>query len=74
MAAEVQIDDKLLSILRCPVTKAPLVLWDGWLYAADHEAPRRYPIRDGIPVLIADEAEAITREVMEDVLSRAGRR
>lgn len=54
------IDKKLLSILVCPVTKAPLeyqaekqelVCWASGL---------AYPIRDGIPVMLESEARQLT--------------
>ncbi len=50
-----QIDPDLLKILVCPLTRKPLVQEGDWLVC--REAGRRYPIRDGIPVLLIEEAE-----------------
>jgi uncharacterized protein len=56
------IDKKLLSLLVCPVTKAPveydkenqeLVCWASGL---------AYPVRDGIPVMLEGEARELTQE------------
>ena len=53
------LDPQLLEILACPQDKGPL------LYFADEDAlynprlRRRYQIRDGIPVMLVDEAEAV---------------
>ncbi len=53
------IDPKLLEILVCPVTKGPL------RYLADQDelisdrAGLAYPIRDGIPIMLADEARPL---------------
>lgn len=55
-------DKRLLDILVCPVTKAPLQ----WL--PEHQelwckASRlAYPVRDGIPVMLEEEARALTEE------------
>lgn len=55
-------DPRLLEILVCPVTKAPLVL-DRARNELQCKASRlAYPIRDGIPVMLEDEA----REMSED--------
>ena len=54
-----KIDPKLLEILVCPVTKVPL------RYDADRQELRSeqarlaYPIRDGIPVMLPDEARIL---------------
>lgn len=48
---------QVLAILRCPLTRSPLQLEGDWLVAEQPEnAGLRYPIKDGIPVLLMDEA------------------
>ena len=52
-----KLDDKLLAILVCPLTRSALMQEGDWLVAAKPEgAGLRYPIRDGIPVLLMDQA------------------
>jgi hypothetical protein len=48
------LDEETLSILRCPVTRSKLKLENGFLVA--ETGGLRYPIRNGIPVLLAEEA------------------
>ncbi|HNQ24154.1 MAG TPA: Trm112 family protein [Phycisphaerae bacterium] len=67
------IDPELLGILRCPIARVPLVQEGDWLYSMDMNAPRRYPIRDGIPVLLIEEAQDVERMELERVLARARR-
>jgi uncharacterized protein YbaR (Trm112 family) len=53
------VDAKLLDILVCPVCKGPLVYLKAeqeLLCKADRLA---YPIRDGIPVMLKDEARSL---------------
>ncbi len=45
----------LLEILACPVDHAPVT--DATTHLVCTACGRRYPIRDGIPVMLADEAE-----------------
>lgn len=62
---ERRLDPKLLEILVCPLTKTSL----------DYDAERQelisraaglaYPIRDGIPVMIEDDARRLTPEEIE---------
>lgn len=58
------IEPWLREILRCPATQSRLV--DGVgpdgepeLHSTDEDAPLAYPIRDGIPILLADEARPL---------------
>ena len=53
-------DLRLLDILVCPVTKAPLV-WDAQKQELLCKASRlAYPVRDGIPVMLEEEARTLT--------------
>ncbi len=49
------IDARLLEVLACPVCKTGVTLEGPWLVCA--QCGRRYPIRDGIPVMLVEEAE-----------------
>ena len=49
-----QIDPSVLEILRCPVTLSRLRQEGEWLVA--EMGGLRYPIRDGFPVLLIEEA------------------
>lgn len=53
------VDKNLLDILVCPVSKAPLV-WDEAKQELICKASRlAYPVRDGIPVMLEEEARAL---------------
>ena len=56
------VDDKLLSILVCPQDRGPLLLVDDELLY-NPRLRRAYRIEDGIPVLLVDEAIAVTDDV-----------
>ena len=55
-------DKRLLDILVCPVTKGPLILDETRQELISRSARLAYPIRDGIPVMLEDEARALTDE------------
>ena len=50
-----QIDPELLSILRCPLTRSKLRQEGDFLVA--ETGGLRYPVRDGIPVMLVEEAQ-----------------
>jgi hypothetical protein len=52
-------DPKLLEILVCPVTKGPLVHDKEKQELISKSARLAYPIRDGIPVMLEDEARRL---------------
>ena len=49
------LDPKLVEILACPVCGAPLRLEDDQLVCTAAEV--RFPVEDGIPILLADRAQ-----------------
>ena len=51
-----QIDPQLLEILVCPMTKVPLRYDAEKQELLSDQAGLAYPIRDGIPVMLPDEA------------------
>jgi uncharacterized protein YbaR (Trm112 family) len=52
-------DPKLLEILVCPVTKAPLAYDEAKQELVSHQAGLAFPIREGIPIMLIDEARKI---------------
>ena len=52
-------DPKLLEILVCPVTKGPLVYDRDKQELISKSARLAYPIRDGIPIMLVDEARKL---------------
>jgi len=54
-----KIDKDLLDILVCPVTKTKLVLDEENGELISKDAKLAYPIRDGIPIMLPDEARKI---------------
>jgi uncharacterized protein YbaR (Trm112 family) len=55
-------DTKLLELLVCPVTKGPLEYDHERQELTSRSARLAYPIRDGIPVLLENEARPMTDE------------
>ena len=56
------IDKKLLSILVCPVSKAPLVYDEEQQELVCKASGLAYPIRDGIPVMLEEEARQLSAD------------
>ena len=63
------LDSRLLELLVCPVSKASLVyrkeLDELWCRASG----LAYPIRDGIPVMLEEEARQLTDDELESLKS-----
>ncbi len=63
-------DSKLLALLVCPVTKGPLDYDRTALELISRSARLAYPVRDGIPILMENEARAMTPEEVEQLPAR----
>ncbi|MDP9005832.1 MAG: Trm112 family protein [Actinomycetota bacterium] len=53
------LDPMLLEILACPEDKGPLYYFDDEQLLYNPRLKRRYDIRDGIPVMLIDEATTV---------------
>jgi uncharacterized protein YbaR (Trm112 family) len=58
-------DTKLLELLVCPVTKGPLEYHPERQELVSRSARLAYPIRDGIPVLLENEARPLRDDELE---------
>ncbi|WP_341904400.1 Trm112 family protein [Polaromonas sp. YR568] len=55
-------DTKLLELLVCPVTKGPLEYDREKQELISRSARLAYPVRDGLPILLENEARTLTDE------------
>ena len=53
-------DTKLLDILVCPITKGPLVYDREKQELISRSARLAYPIRDGIPIMLEEDARKLS--------------
>jgi uncharacterized protein YbaR (Trm112 family) len=64
----------LLSILRCPESRQPLVYFEAEGFLLCPASKRKYRIEDGIPVMLVDEAEKLGDAECERLVAEARRR
>ena len=57
-----RVDPKLLEILVCPLTKGPLRYDEAKQELVSEKAGLAYPIRDGIPIMLVDEARELAAD------------
>ena len=62
MPKTTEADPKLLELLVCPLTKAPLDYDKDRQELISRQARLAYPIRDGIPIMLPDEARSLDEE------------
>ena len=58
-------DNKLLELLVCPVTKGPLIYDRERQELMSRSARLAYPVRDGIPVMLEEEARTLSDDELE---------
>jgi uncharacterized protein len=59
MADVSEIDPRLLEILVCPVTRGPLIYDRAKAELVSRSARLAYPIRDGVPIMLPEEARPL---------------
>ncbi len=59
MSNETVIDPKMLTILVCPKTRAPLTYNSETNELISKKAKLAYPIREGVPIMLVEEARTL---------------
>ena len=59
-----KVDPKLLEILVCPVSKKALIQKEDELVC--YESELAYPIRDGIPIMLPEEARKLKKDELKE--------
>ena len=54
-----KLDPRLLDILACPITKSSLIYDEAAEELISKKAKLAFPVRDGIPIMLVDEAREI---------------
>ncbi len=65
------LDKLLLDILACPDDKGPLLYFEDEDSLYNPRLKRRYSIRNGIPVMLLDEAEQVDEAEHERLVAKA---
>jgi uncharacterized protein YbaR (Trm112 family) len=65
------LDPLLLEILACPEDKGPLLYFESEDALYNPRLKRRYAIKDGIPVMLIDEAETVDDAEHDRLLAKA---
>jgi len=50
-------DQELLSILACPACRTKVEMREDWIVCTNPSCGLQYPVRDGIPVMLVEEAK-----------------
>ncbi|HOW70434.1 MAG TPA: hypothetical protein PKY77_07520 [Phycisphaerae bacterium] len=64
------LDPELMEILVCPESHARLEQVGEWLYSTDPATRRRYPIREGIPIMLIDESEVVDEAEFKRIMQQ----
>jgi len=65
------LDPQLLEILACPEDKGPLLYFEDEDTLYNPRLKRRYAIREGIPIMLIDEAESVDDAENDRLLAKA---
>ena len=62
------LNEELLAILACPACKTKVdLVGDRWLVCRNPECRRKYPIKDGIPIMLIEEGDKYVDVKVEDL-------
>lgn len=65
------LDPELLDILACPESKAALIYFEAEGFLLCPKSRLKYPIQDGIPVMLIDEAERLDDSKVSKLVAEA---
>ena len=65
------LDPQLLEILACPEDKGPLLYFEDEEILYNPRLKRAYAVRDGIPIMLIDEATAVSDEDDQRLTAKA---
>jgi uncharacterized protein YbaR (Trm112 family) len=65
------LDPQLLAILACPEDKGPLLFFADEQSLYNPRLHRRYAVRDGIPIMLIDEAETVADDEHQRLVAKA---
>ncbi len=71
MTTDQTLDPRLLEILACPEDKGPLLYFPDEQALYNPRLHRRYDVRDGIPVMLIDEATSVDDTEHDRLTSKA---
>lgn len=71
MTTDDQLDPRLLEILACPEDKGPLLYFADEAVLYNPRLHRTYAVRDGIPVMLIDEATSVDDAEHERLIAKA---
>lgn len=64
------LDRDLIKIIACPIDKGSLMYFEDEMALYNPRLRRRYPIRDGIPVMLAQQAETLDESEHDRLMLR----
>lgn len=65
------LDPQLLEILACPEDKGPLLYFEDEDLLYNPRLKRGYEVRDGIPIMLVDEARSVSDEEHQRLMAKA---
>ncbi len=71
MTTDQTLDPRLLEILACPEDKGPLLYFADEQVLYNDRLHRKYEVRDGIPVMLIDEATSVDDAEHERLMAKA---